>query len=78
MTVTYLGEVDRKGKNSLGIRTYTRTFLLETSVQSEGVFNVGSHSSLPVIGSGMPSDPYAYCTTLDVANTNPWKGWSIK
>ena len=76
MTVRYIGEVKRKGKNSLGVRAYTRTFLLETEFVIEGVMDVGSHLSLPVIGSLMPSDPSAVCKSLSIDNTNEWKGWT--
>ncbi len=76
MTVTYIGEVDRKGKNSLGVRTYTRTFKLKTDTPTDGVFQVGSNGSLPVIGSTFVGDPYAFCISLNIENTDPWAGWT--
>ena len=79
MTVTYIGEIDsaRTGTNSLGVRSYTRAFRLTTSTQLEGVYTVGSHASLPVIGSVYPDDSSAWCRSLEVTNTDPWKGWTV-
>lgn len=78
MTVTFVEELAaaRKGKNTKGIRTYTRAFLLTTSSQSEGPYAVGSHASLPVIGSAHDEDPAAYCNDISIDCTNPWKGWT--
>lgn len=78
MTVTLLEEIAgaRTGKNTKGVRTYTRAFSLTTSSQSEGPYAVGSHASLPVIGSPHDEDPFAYCYDIDISNTNPWKGWT--
>ena len=79
MTVTYLGEItgSRTGSNTLGVRSYSRAFRLSTSTQSEGVYSVGSHSSLPYIGSVYPDDSSAWCRSLEVNNSDPWKGWTV-
>jgi len=77
MTVTYKGEFKRKGKNDKGLRSYTRSFRLVTDSRSDGVFAVGSHASLPLIGSTFPQDPAAYCTSLTVENTEEWTGWTV-
>jgi hypothetical protein len=77
MTVTYKGEIptERKGRNDLGTRTYTRKFKLETDSTSDGVFEVGSHSSLPRIGDIYPGDLFAYCISLDVECTEGYRAW---
>ena len=77
MTVTFKEEIPeaRRARNSKGRRTYTRAFRLETSLQSETAYDVGSHASLPVIGDTFPSDANAYCHDIQIDNTDPWKGW---
>lgn len=79
MTVTYRGVKPGfpKGKNSLGIRTYTNAFVLTTDSRADSVFQVGSHASLPTIGSVFSGDPAAYCVSLSVENTEPWTGWTV-
>lgn len=79
MTVTFLQELSggRTGRNDLGKRSYTRTFSLETSSQSEGPYAVGSHASVPEIGEAYPDDAAAWCVSLEVANSDPWKGWTV-
>lgn len=79
MTVTFKEEIGsgRSATNSKGQRSYSRAFRLTTSVRSEGPFAVGSHASLPVIGSVHPEDSSAWCTTLQVDNTEDWKGWTV-
>tara|TARA_R110002110_G_scaffold229651_1_gene445200 strand:- start:5042 stop:5941 length:900 start_codon:yes stop_codon:yes gene_type:complete len=79
MTVTYHGEdySARAGQNDTGTRSYTRVFKLETSLKSEDVFDVGSHASLPLIGSAYPRDPFAYCTSLKVDCVGGWKQWTV-
>lgn len=79
MTVTYKGEdpEGRSASNDTGMRRYTRVFKLETSDRSEGPYAVGSHASLPKIGSLYPDDPYAWCKTLDVAWVAGWKAWKV-
>jgi hypothetical protein len=78
MAVTYRGVKPGfpKGKNSLGVRTYTNAFLLETSARADGVFQVGSSPFLPTIGSTFSGDPSAFCTSLTIENSAPWKGWT--
>lgn len=79
MTVTYLGEIDgdRKAQNRLGVRSYTRAFKLESDDKTDSAYDVGSNASLPVIGSTYADDTQAYCQTLSVDNTDPWKGWTV-
>ena len=79
MTVEFLGEQDsaRSGKNSQGLRTYTRVFNLHTSVRTDGVFEVGSHSMLPRINDPYPGDQIARCSSLKVTNSDPWRGWTV-
>lgn len=79
MTVVYLGEEPegRSGTNRLGVRSYQRVFNLETTLQSEGAFAVGSNASLPDIGSVHPEDSTAFCTDLDVRCVKGWKVWQV-
>lgn len=79
MTVTYKGEdpAGRRGRNSKGVRTYTRVFKLETTSQSEGPYAVGSNASLPKIGAAHPEDAGAFCTDLTPECVEPWKGWTV-
>lgn len=77
MTITYLGEVQGPATNTKGSRSYTRAFKLQTSAKTEWAYHVGSHASLPVIGEVHPHDSGAWCTTLQVEPTDPWKGWTV-
>lgn len=79
MTITYIEEVasGRTAKNTKGVRSYQAQFRLSTSVQTERAYDVGSHPSLPVIGSAHPDDVYAYCTDLSVDPTGPWAIWTV-
>lgn len=79
MTVNYQGEdpEDRSARNELGVRTYTRGFWLETTDQSDTAYDVGSHGSLPVIGSTFPDDSSAWCRSLDVQCVKGWKVWKV-
>jgi len=79
MTVNYVEEMPegRKATNDKGTRSYSRAFRLNTTQQSEGPYIVGSHPSLPIIGSTHPEDSGAWCTTLTVENSDPWKGWTV-
>jgi len=79
MAVTYLGEdpTGRTAQNNKGARTYQRKFKLETTSQADGAYAVGSNASLPIIGNAHPEDANAFCISLDVQNTSPWKGWIV-
>jgi len=79
MTITFLGEDpgSRAATNDQGSRTYSRAFKLRASSTSEGPFAVGSHASLPVIGSAHPDDALAFCTQISVVNSEPWQGWNV-
>jgi len=76
MTITYLGEVHAQARNSKGTRSYSRVFKLDTSVKTERAYHVGSHASLPVIGSVHPDDAFAWCTDLSIDPATPWRGWT--
>lgn len=79
MTVEYLGEIPegRSATNDAGMRSYSAQFRLSTSSQSEDAYQVGSHPSLPIIGSLHPSDGGAWCKSIDVQCTEGWKGWVV-
>lgn len=79
MTVIYIGESyhDRTAQNNLGVRTYTRAFLLQTTSKSDGPYAVGSDPNLPVVGSVHPEDFAAWCRQINVENDNPWAGWKV-
>lgn len=77
MTITYLGERHAPATNTKGARSYTRSFKLITSAKTERAYHVGSHASLPVIGEVHPDDAGAWCTTLQVDPSDPWKGWTV-
>ena len=77
MTVTYLGEQDssRAAENNLGKRSYTRAFKLETDSKTDTAYDVGSHASLPVIGSVYPADTAAYVQSISIACVDGYKAW---
>ena len=79
MTVTFIEEIPegRRATNDRGKRTYQRQFKLKTSANSEGPYAVGSHASLPIIGSTYPDDAGAWCTTLDVMQFDGRWGWIV-
>jgi len=77
VTITYLGERHAPATNTKGARSYTRSFKLITSAKTERAYHVGSHASLPVIGEVHPDDAGAWCTTLQVDPSDPWKGWTV-
>ena len=52
-------------------------YKLTTTLKTETAYTVGSHSSLPTIGSQHPDDSNAYCRSLRVDNTDFWKGWTV-
>ena len=79
MAVTFLGEdpAGRTATNTRGVRTYQRVFKLSTSAIADDAYAVGSNASLPVIGSVHPSDAGAWCESLQVENSAPWRGWKV-
>lgn len=79
MSVIFKEEIGsgRKATNTKGMRSYTRQFRLETTSRSDGPYAVGSDFNLPLIGSVHPEDPFAWCTSLSVDNTEDWKGWTV-
>lgn len=79
MTVNYHEELAerRSAKNTKGIRTYERAFRLTTTSQADGPFAVGSHASLPNIGSAHPEDAGAFCTDLSVQCVKGWRVWEV-
>ena len=68
MAVNYKGPrtEGETATNELGVRKYTRQFLMEATA-GEGPYVVGSHASLPKIGSLHYEDPYAWCRSLTVS-----------
>lgn len=77
MTVELIGLRGRSAANTKGVRTYTRVSLFRTSSQDDDEYDVGSHPSVPLIGSVHPSDSGAWCTQLTVENTIFWTGWTV-
>jgi hypothetical protein len=79
MAVTYDGikPGSMQATNSRGIRTYSVVHRLIASSQTDGPYTVGSNASLPRIGSQWYEDPGAFCISLQVVNSNPWKGWEV-
>lgn len=77
MTITYIGENHGPATNNKGTRSYTRSFKLKTSLQSERAFAVGSHMDLPFIGEVHPDDAMAWCFSLAVDPSDPWRGWTV-
>lgn len=66
------------GKNSKGIRTYSRVYILTTDSKTENEYDVGSHPSLPYIGEQHDVDTEAYCIDLEITQTNGYVGWEAK
>jgi len=79
MTTTLKDELPsgRTARNSKGARTYTRKFLVTSNDKTDGPFEVGSTSGLPLIGSVHPEDANAFCVELTVENTEPYAGWTV-
>lgn len=77
MTGTLLGEVPgaRKGRNQMGSRSYTRIFKLDSDDILDDAYIMGSVVGLPVIGDVYASDVYAYCKSVNIECTAPWRGW---
>lgn len=79
MTTTLKEEISsgRTARNSKGARTYTRKFRVTSNDKTDGPFEVGSTSGLPLIGSAHPEDANAFCIELTVENTEPYAGWTV-
>ena len=79
MTATFKEEIlsGRTARNSKGARTYTRKFRVLSNDKTDGPFEVGSTSGLPLIGSPHPEDANAFCIELTVENTEPYAGWTV-
>ena len=77
MTVTLLGEIpgSRDGINDMGKRSYTRAFKIDTDDILDDAYAAGSAVGLPLIGDAYPSDLRAYCHSVDIKCTDPWRGW---
>ena len=77
MTVTLLGEIpgSRDGTNDMGKRSYTRAFKIDTDDILDDAYAAGSVAGLPLIGDAHPSDLRAYCHSVDIKCTDPWRGW---
>ena len=76
MTVNYKGELSeaREAENDLGVRTYTRAFQFETTTEAEDAWDVGSHASVPVLGSTFRD---GWCIRLRVRCVKGWKVWTV-
>lgn len=79
MTVTFKEEIagGRSATNEQGRRSYTRTFRLSTDDEDDSAYDVGSDVNLPAIGDVYPDDSGAWCMSLNVENTDPWRGWTV-
>lgn len=78
MAITYQGIIARSAKNSKGKRTYTHVHKLNVGSKAEAKeYLVGSNTSLPVIGSVHPDDPYAYCVSLSVDMVTMYADWQV-
>lgn len=77
MTVTYLGikPGSASGTNTMGVRSYQCTYLLSVDSQDDGPYAVGSHPSLPRIGTTWTEDSGAWCRSLTINSTDGWRGW---
>lgn len=79
MTVTYIGikPASASATNTLGVRSYQCTYLLSTDSRDDGPYAIGSHASLPRIGTTWTEDSAAWCRSLQVNATDGWKGWEV-
>lgn len=79
MAVTLLGEDTeaRYAQNTKGVRTYRRAFKLQSNDKTDGPYEVGSTSGLPLIGDVHHEDASAWCVSLTVENFAPYKGWRV-
>lgn len=79
MSTTLKGEIPgaRSARNKWGVRSYTRKFTVISDDKLDDAYVVGSTAGLPIIGSTHPSDSDAVCHTLEVANTDPYAGWTV-
>ena len=77
MTVTLLGEIpgSRDGTNDMGKRSYTRAFKIDTDDILDDAYTASGVAGLPLIGDLHPSDFNAYCHSVDIKCTDPWRGW---
>ena len=79
MTTTLKGEIPgaRRARNKWGVRSDTRRFTESSDDKLDDAYVAGSTIGLPIIGSPHPSDSDAICHTLEVANTDPYAGWTV-
>jgi len=68
---------ERTGRNSRGVRTYTRTFTVTVNSRDDGPYTAGSAAGLPRIGSVHDDDPGAWCVDLDVRATDGWTVYTV-
>lgn len=78
MTIDYegLGKT-QSANNTQGKRSYVRTLMFSTTLATETPYMVGSHASVPVIGSVHPDDSSAFLQSIDVDLTEPKFGWTV-
>lgn len=67
----------RTGRNTRGVRTYTRSFTVIVNSQSDGPYTAGSAAGLPLIGSVHNDDPGAWCVDLDVKQVGGWTTYEV-
>lgn len=80
MTVTYKGPqpTSRRGTDGIdGIRRYTRSFIFESSSDSEDEYAILSHPSAPQNGSVHPSDAGAFVVSRTAECTDGRNGWLL-
>jgi len=78
------GEVETglKGSNDLGVRNYTRVFLVETDdIDSDKhpaiIHEVAAVNGLPLLGDSFPQDDLAFAKSLTVTPLKPWRSWHV-
>ena len=78
MTITYegLGKT-QSANNTQGKRSYVITLMFSTTSVMETAYMVGSHPSVPWIGTVHPDDGAAYLQSIDVDLTDPKFGWTV-
>lgn len=77
MTAILRGIKNRSANNTRGIRTYTDTYSVEVTSQSDTAYTAGSASGLPLVGQVHPDDFTAWCTSLDVQLVGGWKWYTV-
>jgi len=79
VAITYIGELTGTAKNTRGMRRYVRKFgfKVDTAAEAKNIYAIGSHASVPVIGSLYPHDSQAWCEDLDIRSPKPFRYWVV-